>query len=170
MPFEITSKLFVVRVNIKESPTLSSYLTNTRSPLKKLSKVIQDSVYDCDVDLSVPKEPVDENFTISNLFTYLNENVDLSNFVLLNEDKINKETVADIYYIKETDKILPQLTKICFSDGQVSFFSVDLNDIDEDTLIDSLGIENLESMKNEKWFMFFVKFPLKKFEKLLKYK
>ncbi len=170
MPFEITSKLFVVRVNIKEGPTLSSYLTNTRSPLKKLSKVIQDSVYDCDVDLSVPKEPVDENFTISNLFIFLNENVDLSNFVFLNEDKINKETVADIYYIKETDRILPQLTKICLSGGQVSFFSVDLNNMDEDILIDSLGIENLESLENEKWFMFFVKLPLKKFEKLLKYK
>ncbi len=99
----------------------------------------------------------------------MSDDVDLIRFVSTNEEKINEETVADIYYIKETDKKLPQLTKICFSDGQVSFFSVDLNDIDEDALIDSIGIENLESIKNKRWFMFFAKLPLEKIEKLLEY-
>ncbi len=137
--------------------------------MEKINGKIKDVVYDCDVDLSAPTSPNYEGFTFSDLFIFLSDDVDLIRFVSTNEEKINEETVADIYYIKETDKILPQLTKICFSDGQVSFFSVDLNDIDEDTLIDSLGIESLESMKNEKWFMFFVKLPLKKIEKLLEY-
>lgn len=171
MPFKITSNFFIVRVNIKEGKTLCSYLPNKRSPLKKLNKKIEDSVYDYDIDLSSPKKPDDKDFTISNLFIFLNNDVDLINFVSVNEDKINEETVADIYYVKETDKKLPQLTKICFSGGQVSFFSVELDDIDRDTLIDSLGKENLEIMEKKKgWFLFFAKLSLKKFEKLLKYK
>ena len=169
MPFEITSDLFVVRANVKEAQTLSSYFKNKKFPLKELNGKIKDVVYDCDVDLSAPGNPNYEGFSISDLFIFLSDDIDLIRFVSTNEDKINEETVADVYYIKWSDKKMPQITKLCFSAGRVHSCSIGLEKIDKDALMNILGKEYFEKIKNGGNFYFFEKLPLRKIDKLLEW-
>ena len=168
MNFTINSEnRYIVRTQIEQSKTLETYLSSKNSSLDHFAEEITSAIYKREIDLSVANEYDDGYCTFCELIVALFEDAEFADFIKENEEIINNETKAEIFYISQYEIDPPDITNLYFNNDIGYSCGIRLDDLEEDVLFDFFGEDVYDKIEDGSILDLFHTISFEKLDELL---